>query len=224
VQLDSAGISFHATLNPAANDNHLNFSGENDESVERMNFEAESNRRRTFVIISHPDPGKTTLTEKFLLYGGAVHLAGSVTAQECFAWIHSASTAQFKRFREGLDELLQEGVAQSFLLLHATRRVPLLGAVGPLQFEVVQSRLQSEYGAESRLEPGAWRLLRWVQAGPVDEAMLPTGARLAAAAAGQTGILFAGEWSCNFFAQRDPRVTLAVLPSKAEAAPAAKQP
>src|SRR5450432_4500729 len=34
--------------------------------------------RRTFAIISHPDAGKTTLTEKLLLYGGAVHLAGSV--------------------------------------------------------------------------------------------------------------------------------------------------
>src|SRR5512141_2578326 len=38
-------------------------------------------RRRTFAIISHPDAGKTTLTEKFLLYGGAVQLAGSVTAR-----------------------------------------------------------------------------------------------------------------------------------------------
>jgi peptide chain release factor 3 len=35
-------------------------------------------RRRTFAIISHPDAGKTTLTEKFLLYGGAINLAGSV--------------------------------------------------------------------------------------------------------------------------------------------------
>src|SRR6476660_10507620 len=35
-------------------------------------------RRRTFAIISHPDAGKTTLTEKLLLYGGAIHLAGSV--------------------------------------------------------------------------------------------------------------------------------------------------
>ncbi len=39
-------------------------------------------RRRTFAIISHPDAGKTTLTEKMLLYGGAVTLAGSVTARK----------------------------------------------------------------------------------------------------------------------------------------------
>ena len=41
-------------------------------------FDKEINRRRTFAIISHPDAGKTTLTEKFLLYGGAINLAGSV--------------------------------------------------------------------------------------------------------------------------------------------------
>ncbi len=42
------------------------------------NYQAEINKRRTFAIISHPDAGKTTLTEKFLLYGGAINLAGSV--------------------------------------------------------------------------------------------------------------------------------------------------
>ena len=41
-------------------------------------YDNEINRRRTFAIISHPDAGKTTLTEKFLLYGGAINLAGSV--------------------------------------------------------------------------------------------------------------------------------------------------
>lgn len=41
-------------------------------------FKNEIERRRTFAIISHPDAGKTTLTEKFLLYGGAINTAGSV--------------------------------------------------------------------------------------------------------------------------------------------------
>ena len=39
-------------------------------------------RRRTFAIISHPDAGKTTLTEKLLLYGGAIHEAGSVKSRK----------------------------------------------------------------------------------------------------------------------------------------------
>ncbi len=42
----------------------------------------EVRRRRTFAIISHPDAGKTTMTEKLLLYGGAIHLAGSVKARK----------------------------------------------------------------------------------------------------------------------------------------------
>ena len=42
------------------------------------NIKSEIEKRRTFAIISHPDAGKTTLTEKFLLYGGAINTAGSV--------------------------------------------------------------------------------------------------------------------------------------------------
>ncbi|MDH4379687.1 MAG: peptide chain release factor 3 [Vampirovibrionales bacterium] len=47
-----------------------------------MTYATEVACRRTFAIISHPDAGKTTLTEKLLLYGGAVNLAGSVTAKK----------------------------------------------------------------------------------------------------------------------------------------------
>ncbi len=45
-------------------------------------YDNEIRRRRTFAIISHPDAGKTTLTEKFLLYGGAINTAGSVKARK----------------------------------------------------------------------------------------------------------------------------------------------
>ena len=45
-------------------------------------FADEIRRRRTFAIISHPDGGKTTLTEKFLLYGGAINLAGTVKGRK----------------------------------------------------------------------------------------------------------------------------------------------
>ena len=47
-----------------------------------MDVSTESARRRTFAIISHPDAGKTTLTEKLLLYSGAIHMAGSVRARK----------------------------------------------------------------------------------------------------------------------------------------------
>ncbi|MCB1808511.1 MAG: peptide chain release factor 3, partial [Candidatus Competibacteraceae bacterium] len=45
-------------------------------------FLKETQRRRTFAIISHPDAGKTTLTEKLLLFGGAIQLAGTVKGRK----------------------------------------------------------------------------------------------------------------------------------------------
>ena len=47
-----------------------------------MSYLEEIKRRRTFAIISHPDAGKTTLTEKLLLYGGAIQLAGTVKGRK----------------------------------------------------------------------------------------------------------------------------------------------
>jgi peptide chain release factor 3 len=110
--------------------------------------------------------------------------------------------------------LLQEGVVQSFFLKDGSQRGALLGAVGPLQFEVVQYRLKSEYGAESRLEFSPWKVLRWVIENElaIDESLLPTGARLAFASATQPVILFPDQWSCDFFVQRNPNVRVSALP------------
>ncbi|HSH95645.1 MAG TPA: peptide chain release factor 3 [Roseimicrobium sp.] len=135
---------------------------------------------------------------------------------ECFAFLQSTNTAQFKRFREGLDQLLQEGVVQAFNLRNSSQRVPLLAAVGPLQFEVVQYRMQTEYGAESRLEPGSWKLLRWVapsvKSDDLPDEILPTGARVADDGKGNLVILFTEEWNCQFFTERNPKIPLSTLP------------
>lgn len=56
-----------------------------------MKFSEEIKRRRTFAIISHPDAGKTTLTEKFLLFGGAIQVAGAVKSNK----IKKAATSDF---------------------------------------------------------------------------------------------------------------------------------
>lgn len=52
------------------------------EQKSNRTIEEETRRRRTFAIIAHPDAGKTTLTEKLLLYGGAIQLAGAVKARK----------------------------------------------------------------------------------------------------------------------------------------------
>ncbi len=56
-----------------------------------MSLKSEIERRRTFAIVSHPDAGKTTLTEKLLLYGGAIHVAGAVKSNK----IKKTATSDF---------------------------------------------------------------------------------------------------------------------------------
>jgi peptide chain release factor 3 len=136
-------------------------------------------------------------------------------APECFAYLHATATSQFKRFREGLDQLLQEGVVQVLQVRGSVRREPLLAAVGPLQFEVVQYRLKSEYGADSRLEGATWELMRWV---PPDtdlnalETKLPSGGKVAVDAKGQPAILFPTEWAMNYFVKQNKDIALSDVP------------
>ncbi|HOX24063.1 MAG TPA: EF-Tu/IF-2/RF-3 family GTPase, partial [Elusimicrobiales bacterium] len=142
-------------------------------------------------------------------------------APEHFAFPLCGDTAHFKRFRTGLEHLLQEGVVQTFALPGAPAGAPLLGAVGPLQFEVLKHRLENEYGASARLEAASWRLVRWIgkDSAPIEDSLLPTGARLAHDAAGAPVIFFAQEWDCKYFQDRNPKAVLTHLPVGADGAP-----
>jgi peptide chain release factor 3 len=138
-------------------------------------------------------------------------------APEVFAYIHSESTAQAKRFREGLDQLLQEGVVQGLRVQDSFRQTPLLAAVGPLQFEVVQYRLQSEYGAGSRLENAPWGLMRWVSPETDVEALagtLPSGSTVALDVQLQPVVLFPSEWALGYFLKQNKNVVLSDAPFK----------
>ena len=135
---------------------------------------------------------------------------------EAFAHLHNPNTAKFKQFRQGLDQLLQEGVIQALYLRNSSVKTPLLAAVGPLQFEVVQFRLESEYGAESRLEPAPWNVVRWlptdIKEEDLDALSLPTGARLAYDIGRNPVVLFQNEWSANYFSETNKNCPLSALP------------
>ncbi|MFN0244560.1 MAG: peptide chain release factor 3 [Planctomycetota bacterium] len=133
-------------------------------------------------------------------------------ASECFAWIHCPTPAMAKRFNKGLEQLLQEGVMQSYFIEGAAQRVPLLGAVGPLQFDVVCARLKSEYGSESRLEMAPWSCMRWIESGDVSPADISSSSRLVIDSTGERAILFDSEWACDYFSRNHPKVQLATSP------------
>ena len=111
--------------------------------------------------------------------------------------------------------MLQEGVIQILHFPDSATKIPLLAAVGPLQFEVVQYRLESEYGAESRLESAPWTVVRWLPTGlsegELGSLSLPTGARLALDLDNNPVLLFANEWSMNYFAQTHGKIPLSNL-------------
>jgi len=135
---------------------------------------------------------------------------------ESFSFLHNPNTAKYKQFRQGLDQLLQEGVIQILHLKDSAAKTPLLAAVGPLQFEVVQYRLESEYGAESRLETAPWQVIRWLPPemleAELDVLQLPTGSKLAYDSDNKPVALFPNEWSANYFGQNNPRIVLSNLP------------
>ena len=137
-------------------------------------------------------------------------------APEVFAYISNPASADAKKYRAGLEQLLQEGVVQSFTARSAPPGATLLAAVGPLQFEVVQYRLKSEYGAESRLEAAPWTVLRWLAPHPSlanpSSLVIATGVSFGADKFDQPVILFPNDWTLRYFQEKNPDLSLSELP------------
>ena len=84
---------------------------------------------------------------------------------ELFAWLRNPNPSAFKSFRNGVNELREEGAVQILYDTDQSKRDPILAAVGQLQLEVVQHRLENEYGVPTRLEPLGFSVARWVNGG-----------------------------------------------------------
>ena len=135
---------------------------------------------------------------------------------EVFTYISNPSSSDAKKYRAGLEQLLQEGVVQSFNARNAPPGATLLAAVGPLQFEVVQWRLQSEYGAESRLSPTPWTLLKWLEPHPLlkdpSRLIVATGVSFGTDKYDQPIALFPNDWTMRYFVEKNPELKLHDLP------------
>ncbi len=133
-------------------------------------------------------------------------------APECFTTITSPIPAQHKRFRTGLKQLLREGVVQEYEMRETGGATLLLGAAGPLQFEVVQYRLESEYGADSRLGPAPWTGAQWIEVEDTDSLFMSLGVRLAFDGMGRQVLLYKDTWSLKYFTDKNPNVHLSHRP------------
>ncbi|MEX2579821.1 MAG: peptide chain release factor 3 [Verrucomicrobiales bacterium] len=130
---------------------------------------------------------------------------------ECFSYLYNNDTANIKRYRAGIEQLLKEGVAQAYDVHGAAQRVPLLGAVGPLQFEVMKARLENEYNVDCRLEASPWNVAQWVrekEPSPDANALdapavtLPSGCSLAKDQEGQWLVLLPAQYLVGILRDR----------------------
>ncbi|WP_315448092.1 peptide chain release factor 3 [Segatella salivae] len=118
-------------------------------------------------IVGLPDNGifkiGDTLTE-----GELLHFRGLPSFSPLlFKYIENDDPMKSKQFQKGLDQLMDEGVAQLFVNQFNGRKV--VGTVGQLQFEVIQYRLEHEYNAKCRWEPVHLYKACWVEADDVNE-------------------------------------------------------
>ena len=112
-------------------------------------------------IIGLPDNGifkiGDTLTE-----GEDLHFVGLPSfSPEMFKYIENADPMKTKQLNKGIEQLMDEGVAQLFVNQFNGRK--LIGTVGQLQFEVIQYRLENEYNAKCRWEPASLYKACWIE-------------------------------------------------------------
>ncbi|MBQ3198399.1 MAG: peptide chain release factor 3 [Alistipes sp.] len=86
---------------------------------------------------------------------------------ELFRYIENADPMKFKQLAKGVDQLMDEGVAQLFTSSLNGRKI--IGTVGQLQFEVIQYRLEHEYGAKCRWEPISIYKACWIESDNVEQ-------------------------------------------------------
>ena len=127
---------------------------------------------------------------------------------EHFAIVRLENALRRKQLDKGLRHLAEEGTILLLFSDTLSGPVPIVGAVGRLQFDVLADRLKREYGVEIALEPLSFRCARWV-AGPEDALRRVSdgyGARQVRDADGQRMLLFESEWALERSAAKEPSV------------------
>lgn len=118
-------------------------------------------------IVGLPDTGNFKIGDT-LTSGEDLHFKGLPSfSPEMFKYIENADPMKSKQLQKGIEQLMDEGVAQLFT--HQFNGRKIIGTVGQLQFEVIQYRLLHEYGAQCRWEPISLYKACWIEGKDSDE-------------------------------------------------------
>ena len=135
---------------------------------------------------------------------------------EVFARLSNMDVSKLKNFEKGIEQLCQEGLVQLFWNTKSTLREPILGAIGRLQFEVVQYRLIAEYGVKTHIEPMAYEIIRWLD-GDREEIKGIYWGGSAIGLEDNYGVpvaLFSTEWGCSYQTEQHPKIKFLKSPSE----------
>jgi peptide chain release factor 3 len=156
------------------------------------------------------DPGLFRIGDTLSAEGGFAFDGIPSFSPEHFARVEVAEVMKRKALAKGLEQLAQEGVVQLFADPGAGTAAPIVGAVGPLQFEVLQHRLETEYRVPLELSPLPYQLARWPRAG-FDPAAFrySDSVRIVEDRDGRPVLLFRSAWSLDVTREKHPGLELA---------------
>ena len=164
-------------------------------------------------VIGLNNPGMFSIGDTLYL-GSKVEYEGiPCFSPEIFAWLRNPNPSAFKSFRKGVNELREEGAVQILYDTDQSKRDPILAAVGQLQLEVVQYRLESEYGVQTRLEPLGFSVARWVVGGWSDLEKVGRifNCKTVRDAWDRPVLLFKNDWNLNQLAEDHPDLELSAV-------------
>jgi peptide chain release factor 3 len=164
-------------------------------------------------VIGLNNPGMFAIGDTLYL-GPKVEYEGiPCFSPEIFAWLRNPNPSAFKSFRKGVNELREEGAVQILYDTDESKRDPILAAVGQLQLEVVQYRLEHEYGVQTRLEPLGFAVARWVVGGwsALEKVGRIFNCKTVRDAWNRPVLLFKNDWNLNQLVEEHPELELSAV-------------
>lgn len=126
---------------------------------------------------------------------------------ELFMEVEAKNAMKQKSFYKGIEQLVQEGAIQLFKRWHTESFI--IGAVGQLQFEVFEHRLNNEYNSEVRMSPMGKRVARWVNPDDLDEKSMASSRNLLVRDRFDRPVfLFESDFALRYFEDKNPDVEL----------------
>ncbi|MGI6777662.1 MAG: peptide chain release factor 3 [Acetivibrionales bacterium] len=168
-------------------------------------------------IIGIFDPGIFKIGDTLTQGNTSLRYEGiPVFPAEHFARIAAADSMKRKQFLKGINQLSEEGAIQVFKQLDVGIEEFIVGAVGVLQFDVLEYRLKNEYKVDIRINRLPFRYARWINSGPSDprNLNLSSSTMIAEDKEGRYVLLFENDWSIQWAKDKNKSLELTDIASK----------